>query len=102
MIARVKCEWAALTSLLRVGLLVFVLGSGLDLLYHGSPAGWAPSLEAYVGPDGHRAHLVIMAGMLVIVLGLVAQGLAAGRQAGQAIQAGGKGVNLQSGEAQRQ
>jgi hypothetical protein len=72
-------ELARLPSLLRIGLLVFVIGSGLDLLYHAGPPAWVRYLVGYLGPDGDRGHLVIMAGMGLIVLGLLVDGIVQAR-----------------------
>ncbi len=67
--------WTEVKSLplkLKTGLLIFGVGSGLDMIYHVSPA---HSLDRYLGVDGVGAHLTIFVGMLVILLAVFAQGL---------------------------
>jgi hypothetical protein len=58
----------------RFGLLVLAAGLVADLAYHALPLVTAPLL----GADGLRAHLVVFVGMLLVVGGLVQQGLRAG------------------------
>jgi hypothetical protein len=61
-------------GLVRCGLLILALGLFADLAYHS-----LPELSANVfGSEGVRAHLVVFVGMLVVVSGLVQQGLAVG------------------------
>ena len=59
-------------ALARLGLLLLSLGLFADLAYHARPALTAPLF----GADGSRAHLVVFVGMLVVVCGLIEQGLA--------------------------
>ena len=58
--------------LARAGLLILAFGLVADLLYHALPVLTAPLL----GNDGGRAHLILCAGMVVVIGGLVEQGLA--------------------------
>ena len=58
--------------LARLGLLILACGLFADLAYHSLPTLTAPLL----GDTGVRAHLVVFAGMLVVLSGLVEQGLA--------------------------
>jgi hypothetical protein len=60
---------------MRLGLLVLILGGGLDLLYHAASLDWALPLDTYLGRDGVGAHLVTFIGMIVTLLGLFAQQL---------------------------
>ncbi len=61
--------------LLTLGVVVFGLGGLADVVYHASPVAWTPTLDGYLGADGEIAHLVLFAGMALVVLGLVATGL---------------------------
>ncbi len=75
MLRNIPNEFLRPSSLLRIGAVVFGLGSALDLVYHASPPAFAAWLEGFAGPDAERVHLVIMAGMALIVLGLLAEGI---------------------------
>ena len=67
--------FARLSPPLRLGLLVFLAGAGLDLIYHVPWLTGPLALDAYLGENGYWAHLVTFLGMAVIVLGVVAAGL---------------------------
>lgn len=54
-----------------VGLLVFVVGAMLDVMYHAAPAAWHPFLESYLGPDGQNAHILTFVGMIWIVVAVL-------------------------------
>lgn len=56
----------------RLGLLVLGVGLIADLIYHASPL----TSASLFGTDGARPHLVVFVGMLVVVIGLIWQGLA--------------------------
>jgi len=72
---RVHPAAGSLSPLLRLGLLVFLLGACADLAFHllAAPAGGA--LAALLGPDGSRAHLVTLVGMVVVLLGVLERGV---------------------------
>jgi hypothetical protein len=80
----------ALSPLVLTGLIVLGAGAAGDLTYHaldqGSVMFRSPSqqathmeLEATFGHDGSRAHLVTLAGMVVVVAGIAQRGLSNGR-----------------------
>ena len=62
-------EWRSLAPLSRFGVLVLVVGAGLDAAVHvragsfGAPIGFTPAQ--------HSAHLVILIGMLCTLIGVV-------------------------------
>ena len=60
-----------LTLLARVGLFILAAGFLGDALYHSLPG----ASEALLGAEGYRAHLVTFLGMLLMVIGVVDQGL---------------------------
>ena len=62
-----------LPVLMRLGVLILVIGGGLDLLYHAAPPMWAIQLDVILGPDGVIAHLMTLFGMVVTLVGLFAQ-----------------------------
>ncbi len=70
MAGRLINEFAALPALMRVGLLIFALGAGFDVLYHAAPAADAVLLEVFLGSGGYWAHVLTLAGMLVSTIGL--------------------------------
>ena len=70
---RLRVEWAELPILLRSGLLVFVVGSFLDLSHHATMLPWSQSLEPYLGSDGEWAHVITLAGMVLIMVGILAR-----------------------------
>jgi hypothetical protein len=70
MAGRLLTDFAALPALMRVGLLLFALGAGFDVLYHAAPAADAALLETFLGNGGYWAHLLTLAGMLISVIGL--------------------------------
>jgi hypothetical protein len=59
--------------LVRAGLLLLSVGFLADLAYHALPLTLAPLL----GAEGFRAHLLTFVGMLVMLVGVIRQGLAA-------------------------
>jgi len=61
----------------RVGVLVLALGVLGDGAFHALPAALAP-LVPLAGPDGMHAHVVIFGGMLLVLSGVVRQGLGPG------------------------
>jgi hypothetical protein len=61
----------ALSPLVQAGLLVLFLGAAGDLAYHALPATFEPLL----GLEGYRAHLITFVGMLVMLVGVIRQGL---------------------------
>ncbi len=62
-------EWRSLAPLTRFGVLLLVVGAGLDVVVHvragsfGAPTGFTPAQ--------HSAHLVILIGMLCTLIGVV-------------------------------
>lgn len=68
--------------LVMPGLIVFVLASAADLAFHLAPLGWGEMLEGYLGGDGYIAHMGIMAGMILTVLGLIVWGATGQRHTG--------------------
>jgi hypothetical protein len=62
-----------LPPLTRLGLLVLLLGAAGDLAFHALPD--TAALQPLLGGDGYRAHLVTFVGMLVMLVGVVRQGL---------------------------
>ena len=67
---------ADLPLLMQLGLLLLAGGGMLDALFH---SGWAPLLGAYLGHNGVIAHLAILSGMVVMLLGLFARPLGGAR-----------------------
>jgi hypothetical protein len=63
--------------LARVGLLVLALGVLGDGAFHALPAALAPlvPLVPLAGPAGMHAHVVIFGGMLLVLGGVVRQGV---------------------------
>jgi hypothetical protein len=66
---------AQLPGLTRLGLLVLLLGAAGDLTFHALPE--TAALQPLLGGDGYYAHLVTFAGMLVMLIGVLRQGLSA-------------------------
>ncbi len=64
-------KYLSLPGILQVGLIVFALGAALDIVFHIAPAGWSSVLRLILGQDGHIAHLVTFAGMVIIVVGIL-------------------------------
>ena len=58
-------------TLARWGLVVLAVGLLGDVLAHSLPG----LAEPFLGPAGFRAHLVTFAGMLLVVAGVLQQGL---------------------------
>ncbi len=65
-------ELAELPRLMRVGLVVFMIGAVLDLLYHVAPEFWSNDLSMFLGRQGYVGHIVTLAGMLLILIGVFA------------------------------
>jgi hypothetical protein len=64
--------WASsLTRSTRVGLLVMSLGALADAAYHALPVPLAP----LAGPAGMHAHGLIFSGMLLVLGGVIGQGM---------------------------
>ncbi len=63
-------ELAELPRLMRVGLVVFMIGAVLDLLYHVAPESWSNDLSMFLGREGDVGHIVTLAGMLLILIGV--------------------------------
>lgn len=72
MLRRLLSQFSQMPKLMQVGIFIFYFGALLDLLYHASLPG---TLDAYLGQGGLLAHLVILAGMVMILLGVFARGL---------------------------
>src|SRR3954468_14721130 len=72
MAQRIFMLFTELPGLMRLGVLIFVIGGALDLLYHAAPPGWTIQLDVVLGPDGVIAHLMTLFGMLVTLVGLFA------------------------------
>ncbi len=72
LIRRVREESRRVPLLMRPGLFIFSLASAVDLAFHLSPFGWGEEMEGYLGGEGYLAHVGIMAGMILTILGLVA------------------------------
>jgi hypothetical protein len=60
---------------LQIGIGLFAVGAIGDIVYHALPQHVAHALEPLLGVDGYRAHALTLAGMLVVVLGLVLKGV---------------------------
>ena len=58
--------------LTKLGLLVLIVGATGDLTYHALPQA---ELQAWLGAEGYYAHLVTFVGMLVMLIGVIRQGL---------------------------
>jgi hypothetical protein len=56
----------------RPGLVVLSAGALIDALYHAAPDS---PLGGLLGPDGSYAHLVIFAGMLIVLASVLLQGV---------------------------
>lgn len=68
---------ADLTWLLPTGLAGVVAGAVADVAFHvRAPLG--PVVAAWLGSDGHNAHLLTFVGMLVAVVGLIVRARASG------------------------
>jgi hypothetical protein len=72
MVQRIFGMYTELPGLMRLGVLILVIGGGLDVLYHAAPPGWAIQLDVVVGPKGVLAHLMTLFGMVVTLVGLFA------------------------------
>ena len=72
MAQRIFILFTELPGLMRLGVLILVIGGGLDLLYHAAPPIWAVQLDVVLGPEGVIAHLMTLLGMVVTLLGLFA------------------------------
>lgn len=70
MILRLINEYETLPRPMRLGLIVFAFGGFLNVLYYASPSGWMLFLNNYLGTNGSTAHLVTLAGMVVVMLGV--------------------------------
>jgi len=70
MIEALVAEFERLPRLMRLGLIVFIFGGLLEVLYNLAPTGWALFLDDYLRSNGSVAHLVTLAGMVVIMLGV--------------------------------
>jgi hypothetical protein len=57
------------------GLLVFATGGAGDLLYHALPAETAAQLVPALGINGTTPHLVTFVGMVLLLVGVIRQGL---------------------------
>jgi hypothetical protein len=68
---RIFVLFTGLPVLMRLGLLVLVLGAGLDLLYHAAPPGWTMWLDVTLGAHAVGAHLITLLGMVLTLLGIV-------------------------------
>lgn len=62
------------------GLLLFGIASALDLAFHLAPFGWGEAMEGFLGGEGYLAHVGLLAGMILTVLGLIAWGAVAPRE----------------------
>ena len=71
---RVRTELLSLPALARVGLLVLVLGGLADVVAHLEAAGHAAHLHEHT-PSEVSAHLIGFVGMVVILLGVVLDGV---------------------------
>ena len=60
---------------LLIGVAVFTLGVAGDVAYHTLPQHLNRQLESLLGLDAYRAHATTLAGMLVVVLGLLLKGV---------------------------
>jgi hypothetical protein len=58
--------------LIKLGLLVLLVGATGDLTYHALPQA---NLQAWLGVQGYYAHLITFVGMLVMLIGVLRQGL---------------------------
>ncbi len=80
LIQRAVLEFLSLPRLMQAGLVILVVGGGLDIIYHASPSEWIGTLEIYLGPDGYYAHVVTLIGMVVTLAGLLASRWLPGRR----------------------
>ena len=78
MAQRIFMLFTELPGLMRLGVLILVIGGGLDLLYHAAPPGWAMQLEIVLGSNGVGAHLMTLFGMVMTLVGLFARRASAG------------------------
>ena len=62
-------------TLLRWGALLFAFGAAGDLAYHAVPAHMAAHLAWLLGAEAHRAHLLTLLGMTIVVTSLLWKGL---------------------------
>jgi hypothetical protein len=66
-----------ISGLLLLGIVVLVLGGTADIVYHAALAvgsGHQHGSIPLLGPDGERAHLVTLMGMVLTLAGVVARG----------------------------
>jgi hypothetical protein len=61
-------QWPA--RLFWIGLLIVAAGAAGDILHHALPAHLSSDLNLFLGPDGGRAHLLTLVGMILTMLGL--------------------------------
>jgi hypothetical protein len=71
-IRHLKRSLIMLPWLIKLGLLALVVGATGDLIFHGLPQA---DLQTWLGPEGYYAHLVTFVGMLVMLIGVIRQGL---------------------------
>jgi alkylation response protein AidB-like acyl-CoA dehydrogenase len=76
--------WAELPWLTRLGLVVLLAGAVGDLTFHALPQ--TDALQALLGVDGYRAHLVTFVGMLVMLVGVFRLGLSQAQSRSSATQ----------------
>jgi hypothetical protein len=63
------------SRLLLLGSVLVCLGGLGDIAYHGLPVAVAHSLEPLYGPEGIRAHILTLAGMMLALAGVMGRGL---------------------------
>ena len=67
-------------GLARVGMAVMAFGLLLDLVEHGFVSHVEERTVAGFPPSEHAAHLVVLVGMILILVGIVRVGISIGRQ----------------------
>jgi hypothetical protein len=63
--------FGTLPRAVQVGLLILAIGGLVDVLFHLTPPLWATRMGGVLGHDGHSAHLIMLVGMAVTLLGVV-------------------------------
>ncbi len=63
--------FGTLPRAMQVGLLILAIGGIVDVLFHMVPPLWAMRMGYVLGHDGHSAHLIMLVGMAVTLLGVV-------------------------------
>jgi hypothetical protein len=78
-------EMGGVPRLFHLGLAILALGGAGDLAYHLSAPPLAGTLETVLGVGADRAHLVTLAGMVVLLSGVLGKGLRLGRRPSRSV-----------------